>query len=168
MELRKRGRPRLRPVEPINPFKGQKELKINLGCGDKRINGYVNVDKFKSDESVCLVNLEEAKLPFDDESCKEVFADNVMEHINNLLPLMNEIWRVLRHNGLFYAIVPVYPWEGVFQDPTHVRVFTQSTWAYFTEDQFLYQEVGKNYGIKPFRVLDQVTDGKFLKTRLIK
>ena len=45
---------------------------------------------------------------------------------------MNEIYRVLKPNGKFYAITPVYPKESAFVDPTHVNFITQNTHKYFT------------------------------------
>ena len=44
---------------------------------------------------------------------------------------MNEIHRVLKPDGRFYAVTPAYPAPQAFQDPTHVNVITRGTWEYF-------------------------------------
>ena len=44
---------------------------------------------------------------------------------------MNEIYRVLKPNGIFYGITPVYPKESVFVDPTHVNFITKNSFKYF-------------------------------------
>jgi hypothetical protein len=47
---------------------------------------------------------------------------------------MNEIWRVLKPNGTFYAVTPVYPSAALFQDPTHVNFISKETHEYFCGD----------------------------------
>jgi hypothetical protein len=51
---------------------------------------------------------------------------------------MNEVYRVLKNNGIFIASTPAYPSAKAFQDPTHVNIITAQTHEYF---------IGKNpYG----------------------
>jgi len=152
---------------PISPFAGQTGLKVNLGSGDKLMEGYINLDKIQM-EGVHNVNLEEGYLPFDDESVDEVVGHQIFEHIHNFIPLINEIWRVLGQKGLLRSETPMIPYEEAFQDPTHVRFFTGRTWNYFHVSDPLYKEVGKSYGIKPFRMLMQSQQGWILKASLIK
>ena len=97
-----------------------------------------------------------------------VYADNVLEHIQNFIPLMNEINRVLVPGGILKAIVPVLPHLEAFQDPTHVRFFTQNSFEYFVETSYLWQEVGKNYGIIPYRFSTQKESGFLLAVGLMK
>lgn len=47
---------------------------------------------------------------------------------------MEELWRVCRPGGLVHILVPYYNAAGAFQDPTHVKFFTERTFEYFTED----------------------------------
>ncbi len=46
--------------------------------------------------------------------------------------LMNEIFRVLKPGGRFYALTPAYPKQSAFVDPTHVNIITRKTHKYFT------------------------------------
>jgi hypothetical protein len=48
---------------------------------------------------------------------------------------MNEIWRVLRPRGQFYAETPAYPFPTAFSDPTHVNVITPDTVRYFASER---------------------------------
>jgi SAM-dependent methyltransferase len=83
-------------------------------------------------------------LPFEDDFFDSVSAYDFLEHIprvivdhegRSLFPfirLMNEIWRVMRHDGAFFALTPCYPAPEAFQDPTHVNIITDKTFpAYF-------------------------------------
>ena len=48
--------------------------------------------------------------------------------------LMNNIWRVLKVDGLFYSQTPCFPLKEAFQDPTHVNIMTEDTLRlYFSE-----------------------------------
>lgn len=152
---------------PLYDF-GAEEMKINIGCGNKVLPGYVNIDRVKTAEDVLIVDLETASLPFEDASIEEVYADNVLEHIQNFIPLMNEIHRVLTVGGVLKVVVPVLPHLEAFQDPTHVRFFTPNSFEYFTETSYLWKDVGKNYGIVPFRFNTQKESGFLLAAGLMK
>jgi SAM-dependent methyltransferase len=87
---------------------------------------------------------------------------HVLEHIHNLIPLMNELHRVLKKNGLFQIRTPLYPHPQAFQDPTHVRCFTGETFKYFHSPDFLWQHCGSTYGIIPFDQLNQHSENSEL------
>ena len=57
---------------------------------------------------------------------------------------MNEVWRVLKPGGIFYAVTPAYPMPEAFQDPTHVNIITDQTHHYFCRDW----SYTSNYGFK--------------------
>ena len=50
---------------------------------------------------------------------------------NLFIELMNKIYRVLKPNGKFLALMPVYPRPSAFVDPTHVNFITPKTHTYF-------------------------------------
>jgi len=45
--------------------------------------------------------------------------------------LMNEISRILKPGGIFYAVTPMYPSGAAFTDPTHVNFISEDTVHYF-------------------------------------
>jgi SAM-dependent methyltransferase len=91
-----------------------------------------------------VANLSLEPIPHPDSSFDSVSAFDFLEHIPRVLAtadsrstrfpfveLMNEVHRVLRPNGLFYALTPAYPSSETFQDPTHVNFIADETWRYF-------------------------------------
>lgn len=114
---------------------------LNLGCGFKHANNAINVDISKITKPDIIVDLEEGKLPFEDETFKVVYAYHILEHIKNLIPLMNEIYRVMKPKGELYIKVPQN--EGIWADPTHVRGFSKISWRYYCD--YPFSEI---YGIK--------------------
>lgn len=155
-------------------------LKLNLGSGWDGTDGFIRVDRAGEPD----IRLDVSKpLPFADESFIEVRAFHVLEHIErrDLVPLMNECWRVLKtpthlkasdgnaNGGVMEIEVPVFPTEAAMSDPTHVSFFTAQTFDYFTKDgQFDGERL--LYGIKPWKLWDRVRDAMaiFLRVRLAK
>jgi SAM-dependent methyltransferase len=123
---------------------------LDLGCGPVPRNPYARDELFgvdiapSSDGRIRAANLAVQPIPFEDRFFDSVSAYDFLEHVPRVLgtadgqgtrfpfvELMNEVWRVLKPGGLFYAVTPVYPHPAVFQDPTHVNVLTTGTHEYF-------------------------------------
>jgi 2-polyprenyl-3-methyl-5-hydroxy-6-metoxy-1,4-benzoquinol methylase len=66
-----------------------------------------------------------------------VLANDVLEHIPNLVRAMTTVLQLLRPGGLFHIQVPYDLSLGGWQDPTHVRAFNENSWLYYT-DWFWY------------------------------
>ena len=128
---------------------------LDLGCGPVPRNPYRKDELFGVDLSgstdggpIRRANLAMQPIPFPDSSFDSVSAYDFLEHVPRVMPtvdgqgtrfpfieLMNEIWRVLKPAGMFYAVTPVYPGKAAFQDPTHVNIMTVDTHTYFTRPQ---------------------------------
>ena len=121
---------------------------IELGCGIHQKNPFGASEAYGIDiredleKNIYRADLSRDPIPFPDNHFDYVVAEHFIEHVPRLayvpehrfpfIELMNEVWRVLKPHGLFYAITPAYPHPEVFQDPTHVNVITEMTFpAYF-------------------------------------
>lgn len=113
-------------------------MKLNLGCGNGKKKGYVNCDISKDVNPDKIIDLEK-KLPFKDDSVEEIRAEHVLEHINNFVSLMHEIRRICSNKAKIKIKVPFYSSWGQFNDPTHVRFFTPSTFDYFCGGNYSHE-----------------------------
>ena len=104
-------------------------MKINLGCAYNKMESCINIDKSKLVNPDLVLDLEEGKLPFEDNSVEQIFAIHILEHIKNIIPLMNECYRVLQKGGFMKITVPQN--EGTWADPTHVRAFSKLSFRYY-------------------------------------
>ena len=95
-------------------------IKLNIGSGYDKREGYVNIDINKTTNPDIVVDLEKGKLPFKDNSVDEIIANMVLEHIVNLEPLINEIHRVMKKGAVLKIVVP-YINSQLSID--HVRIF---------------------------------------------
>ena len=89
-------------------------MKINLGCGEKKIDGYINVDICGDPD--LLYDLSKFPWPFSDNSVDEVFSSHFLEHVDDFEKTVFEIYRILKPNGIIHFKIPhfrsmFYPWH---------------------------------------------------------
>lgn len=63
----------------------------------------------------------------------EIIANDVLEHIPNLVSAMTNCLHILRVGGVMNICVPYDLSYGAWQDPTHVRAFNERSWIYYTD-----------------------------------
>jgi hypothetical protein len=71
------------------------------------------------------------RLPLADGSVDRVYAVHVLEHVIDLVPVMNELHRVVAPDGVLHAMSPDHRSIGAIADPTHVKLFATQTFKYF-------------------------------------
>lgn len=79
-------------------------MKLNLGCGDKKIEGYLNVDVCGAPDLIC--DLSAFPWPWEDNSVDEVFSEHFLEHVPDYEKTVLEMHRVLAPQGILRFKVP--------------------------------------------------------------
>jgi|TARA_B100000315_G_scaffold256942_1_gene304255 SAM-dependent methyltransferase len=100
-------------------------MRLNLGCGNNKMDGYLNVDS----QAACLpdqvVDLETFPWPFDDDSVAEIVMSHVLEHLGETkkvyLSIIKEIYRICQPDAEINITVPHPRHDDFVTDPTHVR-----------------------------------------------
>ena len=80
--------------------------KLHLGCQNKKIDGWLNVDVVSSDIDIDLAS---GYLPFEDRTFKFVVCQQTIEHLDirdELVPLLKEIKRVCAPNAEIWLSCP--------------------------------------------------------------
>ena len=121
--------------------------RINIGSGERRLQGYVNVDILPGADVVCDIT---KGLPWGKEEIEEVVADYVLCQIKEIKYVLNEIWRVLKPGGLLKLKVPDARFPCAFQDPMDCRYFVRETFDYFNKNHYRYKAL--HYGFKPWEI----------------
>ena len=101
-----------------------------------RLDGFVNVDVV--DGCDLRLDLNREALPFPDGSVSCVFANHSLEHLENYLFALREIWRVLEHGGRLLIEVPyVTLTEYNLVNPYHKQHFNEYSFDFFEEGKLL-------------------------------
>jgi SAM-dependent methyltransferase len=64
---------------------------------------------------------------------KQIIANDVLEHIPDLVAAMTNCRDLLAKDGEMHIHVPYDLSYGAWQDPTHVRAFNERSWLYYTD-----------------------------------
>jgi len=116
---------------------GTPGLKLNLGCGSNKMQGYVNVDLFG--EPDVRHDLEAFPWPWPNSSVEDIHMSHVLEHLgaapNTFIGIMKELYRVARNGAKIRIVVPHPRHDHYLGDPTHVRPITPDMLALFDRQQ---------------------------------
>jgi len=108
----------------------------------------ITLDINKDHNPDVVWDLNKLPLPFKDNMFDEIHAYHVIEHLGtqgdyeSFFNFFNEIYRIIKHDGLFFAVTPHWNNEWAFGDPGHTRIINHGTVIFL--DQSKYEEqVGK-------------------------
>jgi SAM-dependent methyltransferase len=134
---------------------------VDLGCGNAKrpepgVEKCIGIDVMEKEgvDRLCVLGFE--SIPLEDNSVDIVTAHDLLEHIpfvfyrqdpydspdappKQIMPmvfLFNEIYRILKPMGQFKSSTPFYPHSNIFQDPTHVSIWTGETIRYYSGDYY--------------------------------
>jgi ubiquinone/menaquinone biosynthesis C-methylase UbiE len=100
-------------------------MKINLGSGIKRFDGFVNIDSDPQCQPDYVMRLGADKFPFEDNTVSEVLAHHVFEHIGDgFFDFIKDLYRVCKHEAIVDIHVPHPRHDFFLGDLTHVRPIT--------------------------------------------
>lgn len=124
--------------------------RLNLGCGDDARLGWINHDRWGHSPDVDVVHdLNELPWPWRDDSVDKIAAVSVLEHLRiDLVEAMDEMWRILKPDGLMKAKHPVVTSPFINDDPTHRWRWTEKVWTFFDPTTKYGQEHGYYTGRK--------------------
>jgi SAM-dependent methyltransferase len=107
---------------------------LHLGCGRKYCADAVNVDRVGDVKPDFVVNLDQRPWPFPDNRFREVWAHDVLEHLDDLVAVMEEIHRICQPGAVIRVTVPHFSCSNAFTDITHRHYFSAASFNYFTGD----------------------------------
>ena len=105
--------------------------KLNLGCGDDALDGFLNLDMAPRPGVNMVHNLTEFPWPLPDNHFEEVRFKDILEHLPETVRTIEELWRVCAHDAVVDIRVPYWNSRWAWMDPQHVRAFQECTFDFF-------------------------------------
>lgn len=108
-----------------------KSDKLNIGCGKDIRQGYLNLDVYKFEGVDMIWDIDKFPWPFQDNSFAEIIMSHVLEHVDDVVKTIKEVWRVSKPDALIKISVPYYTGLNAVKDPTHKHLFCAGTFDFF-------------------------------------
>jgi hypothetical protein len=109
-----------------------KELWLDIGCNERKAEGYVGLDMFPCKGVDIVINLEQEPLPFKNESVYGIRMLHTLEHLGNAWDFMFEICRVLQVGRPVLITVPFFACSTA-HDLGHKMFLNPLSMSYWTE-----------------------------------
>ena len=106
---------------------------LNLGCGNKLIEGAVNHDLHKHRSEIDITwDLNDLPWPWEDESFDFINSSAVFEHLAiDLFACMVECWRILKPEGIVRIKLPHWKSDSAHDDPSHRWYYSMGSFNQF-------------------------------------
>ena len=112
-------------------------MKLHLGCGAKKLEGFINVDKYGEPDQ--RVDLEQFPWPWMTSIADEVVLVHVLEHLGGtpeaFKGIIQQLYRVCAPGAKVTIVVPHPRHDNFLGDPTHVRPITAQLMTLFDRAQ---------------------------------
>lgn len=120
-------------------------IKLNLGSGPTKMEGFLSVDRIKFPEVDIVADLTK-KWPWEDSSVEEVYSSHTIEHFTAMerVHFVNELYRVLIPGGKAVLVAPHWASCRAYGDPTHQWPPISEFWFYYLSKEWRLGNKEKN------------------------
>ncbi|UOF78259.1 methyltransferase [Caudoviricetes sp.] len=115
----------------------QKPLKLDIGCGKNKREGFIGVDILDFPGVDQKVDIRKAPWPWADDSVEEVNCSHFLEHLTapERIIFFNELYRVCKKDSKTAIVVPHWSSMRAYGDPTHQwPPVVEFFWYYLSKD----------------------------------
>lgn len=127
-------------------------MKIDFGCGSSKKKGYIGVDILDLSEVDIVHDLNCMPYPFSDSEIDEIWMDQVLEHVNDPVRVVEELFRICKNGATLTIGVPYFRSFYSVIDPTHKNFFGVNWFSYFDPTSIYSQKY--SYSKAQFSVLN--------------
>ena len=120
-------------------------MRLNVGCGRGIKDGWVNLDSQPLPGVDIVFDLEKCRhkaIPLDDDCADEFLVSHLLEHIVDVLPMMQELHRVAKNGAIMEIRVPHDGHNRAWADQTHVRGYNEESFGYFSQPHYHFADYG--------------------------
>lgn len=146
-------------------MKAMSDIKLNVGCGYTREDGWTGIDIRRTDAADIVWDLTHFPWPLASACCNEIKMQQVWEIIppRCRMDLMDEMWRIAKPDCALTMTAPHANTLGAAQDPTHYGCPNEITFWYFDPKHPSYH----NYRRLPWQITDHFMSGQNVCVRMV-
>ena len=122
-------------------------MKLNIGSGEKKLSGFINVDKYPSQKGNLKGDLDK-KINLPNACAEEIMLDKVIEHVDSIPNTMKEIRRLLKKNGVVHIYTLHFTSHSSWRDPSHKHHLSYFSFGMFTNDRNAHYLRGKLFALE--------------------
>lgn len=108
--------------------------KLVIGHAGKKIKDAITLDVDPEHNPDVIHDLNKTPWPFKDNQFNEVIAHHVLEHLNDIIPVMEELHRICSKDGTIYIEVPHHS-SFMAHVPFHKLFFNSHSFDIWYEDR---------------------------------
>jgi len=115
-------------------------MKIDLGCGKNKKEGFIGVDQYPMEGVDVVLNIGADPWPWEDNSVEEAHSSHFLEHLTNFegkwerTHFFNELFRVMAPGAKCSLIIPHWSSTRYYGDPTHKEPFSEMGFYYLSKE----------------------------------
>ncbi|MDP3941160.1 MAG: methyltransferase domain-containing protein [bacterium] len=129
---------------------------LDLGCGNKKIKNAIGLDIIPLPGVDIVHNMDRYPYPMKENTFEEIYCYHVLEHVEDMVKTMEEIFRIGKNRTKVYIRGPHCSCNStVWIDPTHkrglsIRMFIdyfskEGRWSFYSKSNFKVKKIKLNY-----------------------
>jgi hypothetical protein len=123
------------------PNEDKEYKKLNMGCGWKKIDGFINADKSNLFKPDLVMDFNKVPWPFEDNEFNFIWAKDILEHLgdtsDDFIKIIKEMYRVSAPGCIWEVQSPHWRCDNAINDPEHKRLITLGMFGLFNKDRLL-------------------------------
>jgi len=112
-------------------------IRLDLGSGPRTPEGFWGIDRYPLPNVDVVANMDDP-LPFKMDSVDLLLASHSLEHAEDLMKTMKEIFRVCKHSAQVCIVAPYFSQGINFANPYHKHAFNEHTPRFWTQSADAY------------------------------
>ncbi len=109
--------------------------KVELGCGASKTQGYIGIDRFELPEVDIVADLNKG-IPLEDDSVDIIYMCHSLEHLDDFVYIMAEIYRVCKDGALVNILAPYQNTDLNIANPYHKLPLNEHTFRFVAKKDY--------------------------------
>jgi len=106
---------------------------LDVGCGNHKMPGATGIDISIGTHADIIHDLNRRPWPFNDNSFDEIICNDIIEHLDDVVGVMEELHRIGKSGALVRIRVPHFSSHNSFGDVTHKHLFNSNAFDVFCQ-----------------------------------